>query len=332
MRPGFAPLWVKPATGGAAIPLPAALPDALKQRVVGGPLRTVAALPEDRPKARETPRGKRVSAPYMRWYPGSYAKHTGHLTTLEHGAYRLLIDALWAAGGRLPADDRRLSRVAKMTTEEWADHREVLLEFFYRRGGHVRHRRVDDELSYALSKKLHAERAGNASASKRAQKNSELGSTRVEQASNPNPTILSSPCSTEQETKEANASSVDARARANGFHLDGNEPQPKPKSRPPTHLPADWLPGIEERAYAAKAGLTTEEIDHVGREFQNYWVGLGGKRALRSDWYRVWVNRVDVIVERRGVAPNRAVAGSGNRRNVSFVDLILQDQGKAPPG
>lgn len=49
---------------------------------------------------------------YKHWI-GDYARDTGDLTLLEHGAFRLLLDAYYAADGALPADYDRLYRIAR---------------------------------------------------------------------------------------------------------------------------------------------------------------------------------------------------------------------------
>jgi uncharacterized protein YdaU (DUF1376 family) len=59
--------------------------------------------------------------PYQKLFWGSYHKHTGHLNhAREHGAYLLLIAALWNNEGKLPADDETLADYAKLSLKEWA--------------------------------------------------------------------------------------------------------------------------------------------------------------------------------------------------------------------
>lgn len=58
--------------------------------------------------------------PYQKLFWGSYHKHTAHLShAREHGAYLLLIAALWNNEGKLPADDDTLAGHAKLTMKEW---------------------------------------------------------------------------------------------------------------------------------------------------------------------------------------------------------------------
>jgi uncharacterized protein YdaU (DUF1376 family) len=86
---------------------------------------------------------------WMPWYPGDYQRDTQHLTTLEHGAYRLLIDACWCRGGMLPNDDGDLARIVHLQPSEWLSIRSRIASFFIDSDGHWTHNRVTRELNNA---------------------------------------------------------------------------------------------------------------------------------------------------------------------------------------
>jgi uncharacterized protein YdaU (DUF1376 family) len=86
-----------------------------------------------------------MSRPWMPLYVGNYVADTQHLTTLEHGAYMLLLMHYWMHGG-LPSDEKRLSLVAKLDPKSWRKVRPVLASFFT---PDWRHKRVDEELAQA---------------------------------------------------------------------------------------------------------------------------------------------------------------------------------------
>lgn len=88
-----------------------------------------------------------MSPPYMRLYWGDYHRDTPHLTRSQHGAYLLLLSALWNNGGKLPADDASLARHAHCTAGEWAAMKAVILDFFKVRRGKLTHKRVSAELA-----------------------------------------------------------------------------------------------------------------------------------------------------------------------------------------
>ncbi|MFG1302697.1 DUF1376 domain-containing protein [Xanthobacter autotrophicus] len=82
------------------------------------------------------------------WMPlaiDDYLADTRHLTTLEHGAYLLLIMRYWQKAG-LPNDDRMVQRIAGLNDEQWAESRDVIASFFDAGWGHPR---IDAELEKA---------------------------------------------------------------------------------------------------------------------------------------------------------------------------------------
>lgn len=105
-----------------------------------------------------------MSPPWMPLYVSDYLGDTGHLSTLEHGAYMLLIMHYWQTGA-LPDDDRKLARIARMQPDEWQDVRGTIAGMF---GDGWTHKRIDAELAHAeqvirkrsaAAKAMHAKRA-----------------------------------------------------------------------------------------------------------------------------------------------------------------------------
>ena len=86
---------------------------------------------------------------WMPWFPGDYQRDTQHLTTLEHGAYRLLIDACWCRGGTLPNDDGDLARIVHLQPQEWLAIRSRIAAFFNCDNGEWTHNRITRELDRA---------------------------------------------------------------------------------------------------------------------------------------------------------------------------------------
>ncbi|WP_245294991.1 YdaU family protein [Pararhizobium antarcticum] len=82
------------------------------------------------------------------WMPlhiADYLADTGHLTATEHGAYMLLIMHYWQ-NGHLPANEKLIARVARMTADQWEESRDVIAMLF---GPGWTHKRIDAELSKA---------------------------------------------------------------------------------------------------------------------------------------------------------------------------------------
>jgi uncharacterized protein YdaU (DUF1376 family) len=58
-------------------------------------------------------------APAMPMYWDAYLADTTHLTTEEHGAYMLLLAAMWRRDGQVPDDDRDNARILGLTPAKW---------------------------------------------------------------------------------------------------------------------------------------------------------------------------------------------------------------------
>lgn len=83
---------------------------------------------------------------YYERHLGDYARDTGHLSMLEHGAYSLLMDRYYATEQGIPADQaHRLARAR--SEEERAAVDAVLSEFFVLDAGAWRHKRIDREIA-----------------------------------------------------------------------------------------------------------------------------------------------------------------------------------------
>lgn len=108
-----------------------------------------------------------MSAPYMPLFVADYLADTAHLTAAEHGAYLMLVMNYWQRGKPLPADDRKLARIARMSDDEWADSRDTLAEFFVEADGVWSHKRIEAEIAVADEKTAKAKKAARASAEAR---------------------------------------------------------------------------------------------------------------------------------------------------------------------
>jgi uncharacterized protein YdaU (DUF1376 family) len=94
---------------------------------------------------------------YYAHHLGDYARNTRHLTMVEHGAYRLLIDLYYVREAPLPIEETALYRlVCARTDEERQAVGTVLAEFFVRTGEGWRHTRCDEEIARGQEKQSKA--------------------------------------------------------------------------------------------------------------------------------------------------------------------------------
>ena len=106
------------------------------------------------------------------WMPllvDKYLGDTTHLTTEQHGAYLLLLMALWKREGVLPAKEDQLASIARMPAAKWKASREVLLEFFRptEDGRGLTQKRLTEELLRARAHNDKKSEAGAKGAAKR---------------------------------------------------------------------------------------------------------------------------------------------------------------------
>jgi uncharacterized protein YdaU (DUF1376 family) len=108
-----------------------------------------------------------AALPYMPLFVADYLADAAHLSTVQHGAYLLLIMNYWQRGGPLPDDDARLARITRLGPREWARHRNTLSEFFSIADGAWSHSRIATELARVESKSLKSKKAAQASVQRR---------------------------------------------------------------------------------------------------------------------------------------------------------------------
>jgi uncharacterized protein YdaU (DUF1376 family) len=105
-----------------------------------------------------------MSVPFMRLFVADYQADTMHLSTAEHGAYLLLLMNYWQRGKPLPADDKKLARIAGLGPREWQRVKPVISEFFEIGCSEWLHKRVESEIAYMHSMSLKKRKGGLARA------------------------------------------------------------------------------------------------------------------------------------------------------------------------
>jgi uncharacterized protein YdaU (DUF1376 family) len=105
----------------------------------------------------------------MPLYVADYLADTRRLSTLEHGAYLLLIMDYWQ-NGSIPDDDRSLARIVGLTAKEWGAVKPAIQTLFY---DGWKHKRIDNELRRAEEKSQSARSSAAASWQSRRNANAE---------------------------------------------------------------------------------------------------------------------------------------------------------------
>jgi uncharacterized protein YdaU (DUF1376 family) len=90
--------------------------------------------------------GLMAEFPALPLWTDAYLGDTTHLTTIEHGAYLLLLMTAWRTRDcALPDDDRLLARYARLNAHQWKRMRPILEPFFAISEGVWRQGRLTDE-------------------------------------------------------------------------------------------------------------------------------------------------------------------------------------------
>lgn len=118
--------------------------------------------------------------PAMLLWTDAYMADTSHLTTIEHGAYLLVLMAMWRAGGQLPDDEIRLARTARLSLDKWRRIAPTIRSFLTAADGFVSQKRLKQEFENARGRAEKASIGGNASAASKELKRLEQASTNVE--------------------------------------------------------------------------------------------------------------------------------------------------------
>lgn len=198
------------------------------------------------------------STPYFPLYVADYLADTSHLTTEQHGAYMLLLLAAWPRGGRLPADMRKLARIARVSPRRWHLVSEDVLEFFEIDGEEIVNRRLEREHKKATSKSAKRSAAGKRGGIAKALKDKERG------LANATANACHFPEPEPEDTKVSNLLSD---------LPEENDPKPTPKPR------------VEKR-FGVK-------VDHPVWEAWNAWPKQGRARSSIKDTLAAY-DRMDI--------------------------------------
>lgn len=241
-----------------------------------------------------------MSQPWMAFYVADYLADTRRLSTLEHGAYLLLIFDYWRNGG-LPNDDKKLARIAGLSCAKWKSVRTNVAELFQEGW---KHKRIDSELAKSVDKSG----AARASAAKRWDKEREaeedanaMRSHNERNADEHANAMLSQPQSQSQpEKKEPSAGAL------------GREVATKPKKRTRIRcaIEEDAKPSAADAKAAIDRGLSAGDLVVQWRKFRDYHISRG---SMMADWpaaWRTWlgnINEYSPAGHRHGTPEKRTV-------------------------
>ena len=195
---------------------------------------------------------------------GDYRKDTSHLSLLEHGIYRQLIDTYYLSESPLTKDLDKLMRTHSIrNADEKQSLQNVLNDFFELTENGYIHKRCDQVIAEYHGKSEKARASANA---RWANKNKAV---------------------------DANALQAQSEGNANHKPLTINhkpniESAKAPKAKrleKDLELPKDW----EDFCKTTRSDLKPQEVFD---QFKDYWVSIGGQKGTKLDWTATWRNWV----------------------------------------
>jgi uncharacterized protein YdaU (DUF1376 family) len=220
---------------------------------------------------------------YYSFNIGDYRKDTIHLSRLEHGIYRDLIDWYYLEETPIPKETQSVIRRLRLASEEEKTALEnVLSDFFMPSDVGFRHLRIDADIAeyhaQCEKNKVNGKKGGRPKGKKTQSVSSGL------------------PVDTQ----------TDARANPNQEPITNNQ-EPiigKPRSKPRQQLPADFYPNSTGEAAATAKGI---DILSELSKFSDYHRAKG---SVMADWQAAW---------RTWVGNAKPVAGASRSQPKSFA-------------
>lgn len=115
-----------------------------------------------------------MSRRWMPFYIGDYLQDTGHLTTLQHGAYMLLIMHCWQKE-RLPDSAAERAAIARLTPAKWEAIGGPVEAFFQADGTHKRvQKEIERSERVSLQRKISGAKGGFHSSVERAKRSGKI--------------------------------------------------------------------------------------------------------------------------------------------------------------
>jgi len=242
---------------------------------------------------------------YYERHLGDYARDTGHLSMLEHGAYSLLLDRYYITERGIPADQaHRIARARSQDERDAVDA--VLQEFFTLIDGIWVQARAVGEIALA-QKKIDA-----------ARQNGKLGGR-------PRKGIPSAP----EPTVEANTNQNETRQKPSGLSLGyENETQTKALQTPDSK---HQTPDTKERKPPASPWLTVDDLTADGLSQETAEAFIAHRRAKKAKLTALaWKGFTNEVAKAAGWTNEAAALKAIARNWTSFEASWVADASRRP--
>lgn len=214
---------------------------------------------------------------YFKKNIGDYAKKTGRLSMLQHGAYTLLIDSCY--------DREQFPTLEQAIEWTWASSKEeieavefILKRFFTLNDGVYVQSRIQEEINEYHGKSEINKRI----ALEREAKRKEKGKKRERSVHEASPVVHEAPPNQEPLTKNHKPLT---NLKAEGDSSESPAPTKRAKRLTLQSLPEDWF----NFCRGERPDLNPKEVFD---RFRDYWIAQGGQKGCKLDWLATWRNWV----------------------------------------
>lgn len=222
--------------------------------------------------------------PALTLWTDSYLADTRMLSTLEHGAYLLLLMESWRRPHcDLPDDDKILARLAGLARDEWDEIKPTIMGFWTYDG------RSKTWHQKRLRKERDAARVRSKSAKDKAAK-------RWDKTKKNDAGALLSTCPEDASTATAIITTEDTDVSSPPV----GPPAEKSKVKRATALPQDFAPILTPRAQSIVDGWPPGRFEAELRRFKDH---AADKGRTSKDWQaalRTWIDKADEWIKRNG--------------------------------
>lgn len=235
---------------------------------------------------------------YYQHHIGDYARDTVHLSMLEDGAYRRLIDICYSTERPLPADSRAVYRLARAITKQEREAVDVVLaEFFDKGPDGWRQKRCEEEISRAREKSTKAR--GSAGKRWHGRRNANAPLNDANAYANASETNANAPSMAMPSQCEGNAPNTPIAITPLPPSQTGDAKAGRTRKRTATAAPVSFDVDEAMWAWAEELGVTAEDIPRETDKFLDHHRAKG---SLFSDWKAAWQNWMRKHLEYRRAA------------------------------
>ncbi len=254
--------------------------------------------------------------PAMPLWTDAYLADTSHLTTTEHGAYLLLLMAMWRSPTQsLPADDRLLARYSRLTTGQWRRVKPQIMPFFRLADGAITQGRLTAEHEFV--------RRRSRQQSDRAKARWLKTNDPPDAAASPEPCRDDAPTPTPIKKETPVGVSKESPPPAVEPPGGGSEMRETTREDPARRLPESWQLPVSWATWAMDVeGLDEFSVRREAERFKDYWLGVAGAKGRKKDWKATWRNWIRAETDRRRAKEDRH--GKQTARNRPDVHAAIR--------